>query len=60
VRLSVSDDGPGFTAGAIIAGHGLDNLQARLSALYGDKAALNIRREEAWTVVTLALPLSVK
>jgi two-component system, LytTR family, sensor histidine kinase AlgZ len=60
VRLSVSDDGPGFTAGAIIAGHGLDNLQARMSALYGDKAALNIRREEPWTVVTLALPLSVK
>jgi len=56
VKLSVSDDGPGFTAGAIRAGHGLDNLQARLSALYGDRAALDIRREEHLMKVTVLLP----
>ncbi len=57
VKLSVSDDGPGFTAGAIRAGHGLDNLQARLSALYGDRASLDLRREEHLMKVTVVLPL---
>src|SRR5262245_1212963 len=57
VILSVSDDGPGFTAGAIIAGHGLDNLQARLSALYGDRATLDIRHDERLMKVMVTLPL---
>jgi LytS/YehU family sensor histidine kinase len=56
VKLSVRDDGPGFNADAIIAGHGLDNLQARLSARYGNQAALDAHREEAWTVVTISIP----
>jgi len=60
VKLSVSDDGPGFTASAIRAGHGLDNLQARLSALYGDRAALDLRREEHWMKVTVSLPPNTK
>lgn len=42
MRLEVSDDGPGFTADAIRPGHGLDNLQSRLAALYGDAARLEI------------------
>jgi LytS/YehU family sensor histidine kinase len=57
IKLSVSDDGPGFDAGAIRAGHGLDNLQARLSALYGDRASLDLRREGHSTRVTVSLPL---
>jgi LytS/YehU family sensor histidine kinase len=56
IKLSVSDDGPGFTADAIRAGHGLDNLQARLSALYGDRASLDLRREERSMKVTVTLP----
>jgi sensor histidine kinase YesM len=56
IKLSVSDDGPGFTADAIRAGHGLDNLQARLSALYGDLASLDLRREERSMKVTVTLP----
>ncbi len=60
VKLSVSDNGPGFTAGAIRAGHGLDTLQARLSALYGDRARLDIRREEHLMKVTVSLPLKTK
>ncbi len=60
VKLSVSDDGPGFAADAIRAGHGLDNLQARLSALYGDRATLDLRREEHLMKVTVSLPLSTK
>ncbi len=50
-RLEVWDDGPGFTAEAMIAGHGLDNLQARLKTLFGDQSALEIRREDEFTVV---------
>jgi sensor histidine kinase YesM len=56
LELSVSDDGPGFIADAIRAGHGLDNLQARLSALYGDRASLDLRREERSMKVTVSLP----
>ena len=57
IKLSVSDDGPGFNADAIRAGHGLDNLQARLSALYGDLASLDIRRGERSMKMTVSLPL---
>ncbi len=60
VKLSVSDDGPGFMADAIRAGHGLDNLQSRLSALYGDRATLDIRRDEHLMKVTVLIPLSAK
>jgi hypothetical protein len=45
VKLEVRDDGPGFTAEAIAAGHGLDNLQARLAALFADQASLDIQAD---------------
>lgn len=56
IKLSVIDDGPGFNAGAIRAGHGLDNLQARLSVLYGDRASLDLRREGHSMRITVSLP----
>jgi LytS/YehU family sensor histidine kinase len=56
LRLEVWDDGPGFTAEAITTGHGLDNLQARLKTLFGDRAMLDIRRKEPFTVVSMLLP----
>jgi LytS/YehU family sensor histidine kinase len=56
IRLEVWDDGPGFTAEAITSGHGLDNLQARLKTLFGAQAALDIQREELFTVVSISLP----
>ena len=40
--LEVRDDGPGFTVADIRPGHGLDNLQGRLAALYGPHAKLEI------------------
>jgi sensor histidine kinase YesM len=43
VFVEVSDDGPGFTEQAIVPGHGLDNLQQRLAALFGPGAKLEIR-----------------
>ncbi len=56
VNIEVRDDGPGFTAGAIKAGHGLDNLQSRLAALFDDRAVLELSRIEGHTAVTISLP----
>jgi signal transduction histidine kinase len=56
--VSVWDDGPGFTAQAIQPGHGLDSVQGRLAARFGDAGTLRIARDEGGTRVTLALPRS--
>jgi signal transduction histidine kinase len=42
LRLEVSDDGPGFTGAAVVAGHGLDLLRERLATLYGAAGSLTI------------------
>jgi two-component system, LytTR family, sensor histidine kinase AlgZ len=59
LRLEVADDGPGFSCAGIPAGHGLNNLEERLTAFYGEKAKLHIHSSGAGTTVTLSLPLSV-
>src|SRR2546430_8830098 len=56
VLLSVWDDGPGFTGDAMRAGHGLDNLRARLAARFGAGASLEVGRRDGGTRVTVALP----
>lgn len=55
LRLEVQDDGAGFDETAILSGHGLDNLQARLAALHGAPAALNIKRRDNLTIVSVTL-----
>jgi two-component system, LytTR family, sensor histidine kinase AlgZ len=40
LRVTVSDDGPGFTPADILTGHGLDLLQSRLEMLFGSSAGL--------------------
>ncbi|MCX6624108.1 MAG: histidine kinase [Acidobacteria bacterium] len=57
IRLSVSDDGPGFDATSLPSGHGLDNLQARLETLFAGSARLEIQRENGCTAVSFELPL---
>ncbi|MEJ7701755.1 MAG: hypothetical protein WKF71_19240 [Pyrinomonadaceae bacterium] len=52
-RLEVRDDGAGFDESDISENHGLDNLQSRLAALYGETAALEIERRDRFTVVSL-------
>jgi hypothetical protein len=42
ITISVTDDGPGFTASSLIAGHGLDNLNQRLTMLFQEEARLDI------------------
>jgi two-component system, LytTR family, sensor histidine kinase AlgZ len=56
ISIEVCDDGPGFTDEAIAVGHGLDNLQSRLAALFDDRAALDISTRGDQTVVTITLP----
>jgi sensor histidine kinase YesM len=54
--LEVSDDGPGFDLRAFREGHGLENLQERLAALFDGDARLEIARREGRTVVSVAVP----
>lgn len=56
VKLAVRDDGPGFTPEMITDGHGLDNLQACLKALYADQGWLDIQANGHSTTVTVTLP----
>ncbi len=56
LRVEISDDGPAFTLASAPAGHGLDNLQCRLSTLFGAQAALTVERRENRNSVRLALP----
>ena len=56
VRIDVIDDGPGFTPEAITAGHGLDNVQSRLTALFDDQASLSMSTHEGRTRVTISVP----
>jgi signal transduction histidine kinase len=58
LQLSVWDDGPGFTAAAMRAGHGLESLQARLATRFGAAATLTIGPADAGSRVTITLPLT--
>lgn len=56
--VSVIDDGVGIDEAAEIPkGHGIDNTQQRLRALYGDRASFVVtRRREGGTIATLTVP----
>lgn len=56
VRLSVRDDGPGFSLEAITPEHGLGNLIARLELLFGERGQLEVTRKEGTTTVNLVYP----
>lgn len=56
VVLEVADTGPGFRIQAAPPGHGLDNLQARLHALFGVAARLETARRESLSLVRILLP----
>ena len=54
--LGVWDDGPGFTPAAMCPGHGLENLQGRLTGRFGPAATLTVARLDGGTLVTVSLP----
>jgi len=58
-RVEVSDPGPAFQLESAPLGHGLDNLKDRLSALFGDRAALILRRVGGRNNLTLSIPQAV-
>jgi len=54
--LDVSDDGPGFELSAVQAGHGLDNLRERITALFDGAGRLEFERRDGRMMVSIALP----
>ena len=56
LTVAVWDDGPGFSLGSATPGHGLENLESRLAALFGDAASLRVARRDGGTLVTGAVP----
>jgi two-component system sensor histidine kinase AlgZ len=55
-RVAVSDSGPEFQLESAAAGHGLDNLKDRLSALFGDRAALILQRVGGRNNLIMSVP----
>jgi two-component system sensor histidine kinase AlgZ len=55
-RVEVSDSGPAFQLESAPSGHGLDNLKDRLSALFGDRAALKLQRVGGRNNLILSVP----
>ena len=58
LRMEVSDNGPAFRLESAEAGHGLDNLKGRLAALFGERAALTLERQDGCTNMKLSIPQS--
>ena len=54
--VEVSDDGPGFERISLQQGHGLENLQERLTALFAGDGYLEIARRNGRMVVGVTIP----
>jgi len=57
LEIEVADDGPGFSEEGFAKGHGLETLQSRLTAQFGERAQLKVARRDGLTVVSLVMPL---
>jgi signal transduction histidine kinase len=53
LRIEVIDDGPGFEASAVTAGHGLALVRERLAMTFGDRASLRIDSKPGRTAATI-------
>jgi two-component system, LytTR family, sensor histidine kinase AlgZ len=56
MRIEVADDGPGFAATEVPAGHGLDNLRSRLTLLFGEREPMTVARRNGGTTVSFRVP----
>ncbi len=54
--LEVSDTGSGFDISKIPAGHGLENLQSRLAAVFGEKSRLTSTSHDGRHAVVINIP----
>ena len=59
LQIKVADTGKGFALDNIPAGHGLDNLQARLVHLFGEKAKLATAASDGKNAVIMTMPRMV-
>jgi len=59
LKIEVSDSGPGFDLELAQSGHGIENLQSRLVALFGPEAAVSITKGESGSAVILSIPESL-
>lgn len=57
LTLEVSDDGPGFRTMELPSGHGLNNLQERLTVVFGERAQLDIANLNSGASVRIRMPL---
>lgn len=58
MKIEVSDTGPGFELESAQAGHGIDNLQSRLMALFGAGATVSLAKGDNGSAVILSIPQS--
>ena len=56
VRLEVKDTGPGFALNTVPEGHGIHQLSARLTLLYGPAAHLEATHDGTHSSVRIILP----
>ncbi len=56
VRLSVTDDGPGFDSATAPEHHGLALLRERLALSFGEQASLEVESRPGQTCVTVTVP----
>ena len=56
LKIEVSDSGQGFDLESAQSGHGLENLQSRLVALFGPEATVGITKGENGSAVVLSIP----
>lgn len=57
LQVKVADTGEGFALESVPAGHGLDNLRARLAVLYGESAELKVGQSDGRTMVSMKVPI---
>jgi signal transduction histidine kinase len=56
IHVDVQDDGPGFDASSLPAGHGLALLRDRVALLFPDTGSMTVRSAPTGTNVSLTLP----
>jgi LytS/YehU family sensor histidine kinase len=56
LAIRVTDTGPGYRMDDIPQGHGLSNLQSRLSHIFGERAKLSAFRDSGTTTTQVTIP----
>src|SRR5262245_15090243 len=57
LKIEVADDGPGFDASSVPAGHGLALVRQRVAMTFAERASLRIDSAPGRTSITITVPL---